>query len=205
MKILRHGFIYAVETPVMIEPAQSHTVAREVSEYLKSATWQHEVLFDRSSESLGIFGGRIAKRYGSVLQILHICGAVNSIAQNAVFRSWVVHKRLRVPYILYLQQRHVESLNSMGWFYRRIQKMLLGDAAGIVISAASLRGEKAVSYLREIGISNPPPVAVVPSGGYIEGGGGGDGGDHPSGFSPHSAPEIAKKVAMFVIHCVAAA
>lgn len=205
MKTLRHGFVYAVEVPDILETEQMRTVASEVSEHLRNAAWKHEVVFDRSSDSLGVFGGRIVKRYGSVLQVLHICGAVNSISLNAVFRSWIVHKRLRVPYILYLQQRHVESLNSMGWSHRRIQKMLLGDAAGIVISAASLRSDKAVSYLRKIGISNPPPVAVVPSGGYIEGGGGGDGGDHPSGFSPYSAPEIAKKVARFVINCVAAA
>ena len=105
----------------------------------------------------------LAKRCRDRVQVLH-CGDV----QAAAAVVWRMHKRLRIPYILYLSADDVCILRDgaphggsvRGTIGRRAARRLLGDAAGIVAfteHAAAL----ARAAMEQFRISQPPPVIAT--------------------------------------------
>lgn len=108
----------------------------------------------------------LARRCRDRVQVLH-CGDM----QAAAAVVWRTHKRVRIPYILYLSADDVCILRDgaprrgsmRGGVGRRAARRLLGDAAGIVVStehAAAL----ARAAMEEIRISQPPPVIATGAG-----------------------------------------
>lgn len=99
----------------------------------------------------------LAARCKGRIQVLHAGGL--GAAGRAARRT---HKRVRIPYIMYVSARELNRAREMvqsGPVARRSVRLLLGDAAGIVTTTdyvAILTRE----LMQEIGISEPPPVAA---------------------------------------------
>jgi len=99
------------------------------------------------------------------------CGNIRPVG----YAVWWAHKRLRVPYMLYvnggdlLRERTKAQKSALK---RRTARLIMGDAAGIVATSAWC-AELARDVMREVGISSPPPVAAL------------DLGTDPAQFGPH--------------------
>jgi phosphatidylinositol alpha-1,6-mannosyltransferase len=92
------------------------------------------------------------------VQVIH-CGNI----RPAGYAVWWVHKRLRIPYVVYvnggdLLREQVKAKSS--WLKRRMARLILGDASGIVATSAWC-AQLARDVMHQVGISNPPPVAAL--------------------------------------------
>lgn len=99
----------------------------------------------------------LAERCKGRIHVLH-CGGIG--VEGRIVRR--THKRLRIPYIVYINARELNRAREMaktGSFARRSVRLLLGDAAGVVATTdyvAILTRE----LMQEIGITQQPPVAA---------------------------------------------
>ncbi len=100
----------------------------------------------------------LAKRCRDRVQVLH-CGSMRPEGMAV----WWAHKRLGVPYILYVSGPDLireRNRCRASAFDRRVARLILGDAAGIVTPSAWCAAT-AGEVMAELGISAPPPVASV--------------------------------------------
>lgn len=92
------------------------------------------------------------------VSVMH-CGNIRPVG----YAVWWAHKRLRIPYVVYvnggdlLREREKAAKSALK---RRTARLILGDAAGIVGTSAWV-AELAREVMREVGISEPPPVAAL--------------------------------------------
>jgi len=92
------------------------------------------------------------------VQVLH-CGDI-AVVGRVVRRT---HKRLGIPYVVYVSAGELDRArvrSKRGAFGRRVVRLVLGDAAGVVATTdyvAALARE----VMQEVGISQPPPVAAI--------------------------------------------
>lgn len=89
--------------------------------------------------------------------VLH-CGNIRPVG----YSTWWVHKRLRVPYMVYvnggdLLRERVKGEKSA--LKRASARLILGDAAGIVGTSAWC-AQLAREVMTEVGITQPPPVGA---------------------------------------------
>lgn len=100
----------------------------------------------------------LAKRCQGRVHVLH-CGDIE-VAGRIVWRT---HKRLRIPYVVYVNAGELSRMREKARrsrLGRRIARLVLGDAAGIIATT-----EHVATVVREVmieaGISQPPPVAAL--------------------------------------------
>lgn len=100
----------------------------------------------------------LVKRGRTTPTVLH-CGNIRPVG----YAVWWAHKRLRTPYVVYvnggdlLRERAKARSSSIK---RRTARLILGDAAGIV-GTSKWVAELAREVMREVGITEPPPVAAL--------------------------------------------
>jgi glycosyltransferase involved in cell wall biosynthesis len=100
----------------------------------------------------------LMKRCRGRVQILH-CGDI-SVAGRLARR---VHKRLGIPYVVYVsagEVRRAQSLSMRGVLGRRVVRLVLGDAAGL-IATTDAAAAAARELMQEVGISQPSRVAAL--------------------------------------------
>lgn len=74
---------------------------------------------------------------------------------------WRTHKRLRIPYLVYVSAGSVAHALAAGSARsKRTVRLVLGDAAGIVATTEAV-AVAARKLMAEVGISQPPPVAAI--------------------------------------------
>lgn len=77
--------------------------------------------------------------------------------------AWRTHKRLGIPYMVYVSAGELDRArlrSKKGAFGRRIVRLVLGDAAGVVATTEYVAA-LAREVMQEAGISQPPPVAAI--------------------------------------------
>lgn len=95
------------------------------------------------------------------VQVMH-CGNIRPVG----YAVWWAHKRLRIPYVVYvnggdlLRERDKAARSSVK---RQTARLILGDAAGIV-AISDWVAQLARDVMQEVGITYPPPVAMIPLG-----------------------------------------
>jgi phosphatidylinositol alpha-1,6-mannosyltransferase len=100
----------------------------------------------------------LVRRARGRVDVLH-CGNIRPVG----YAVWWAHKRLRMPYMLYvnggdlLRERHKAARS---WRVRQTARLILGDAAGIVANSAWV-AELARDVMREVGVTEMPPVAAI--------------------------------------------
>jgi glycosyltransferase involved in cell wall biosynthesis len=100
----------------------------------------------------------LLKRCRDRVDVIH-CGNI----RPAGYAVWWVHKRLRIPYVVYvnggdlLRERRKAASSALK---RRSARLILGDAAGIVATSAWC-AELARNVMTEVGITAPPPVVAL--------------------------------------------
>lgn len=103
------------------------------------------------------------------IEVIH-CGNIRPVG----YAVWWAHKRLRVPYLVYvnggdLLRERIKGEKSA--LKRKTACLILGDAAGIV-ATSQWCAQLARDVMREVGITQPPPVGAF------------DLGTEPSQFNP---------------------
>lgn len=76
---------------------------------------------------------------------------------------WRTHKRLRVPYFVYVSEgslTHALDRAAKAGLGRRVVRLVMGDAAGIVATTEDV-ATLAREVMSEVGISQPAPVAAL--------------------------------------------
>jgi phosphatidylinositol alpha-1,6-mannosyltransferase len=104
------------------------------------------------------WGRWLVQRCRDRVDVMH-CGNIRPVG-DAV---WWAHKRLRIPYVVYVSGddllREQNGIRASR-LRRRIARLILGDAAGIVTTSAWC-AELTRNVLGELGIDHPPPVAAI--------------------------------------------
>ena len=91
-------------------------------------------------------------------QVLH-CGNIRPVG----YAVWWAHKRLRVPYLVYVNGGDVlreQQKAARSWRVRTTARLILGDAAGIVANSIWV-ADLTRTLLDDLGITNPPPIAAI--------------------------------------------
>lgn len=104
------------------------------------------------------WGRWLARRCKDRIDVIH-CGNIRPVG----YAVWWAHKRLRVPYVLYvnggdLLREHRKTAASS--FKRRTARLIFGDSAGIVATSEYV-AQLARDLMQQIGIAEPPPVAAL--------------------------------------------
>ncbi|MEO7218190.1 MAG: glycosyltransferase family 4 protein [Gemmatimonadaceae bacterium] len=74
-----------------------------------------------------------------------------------------VHKRLRTPYVVYVSPGSLATAQTMlarGSLGRRAVRLVLGDAAGVIATTDEV-ASRARDMMKDLGISQPAPVAAI--------------------------------------------
>ena len=100
----------------------------------------------------------LAERCTGRIHVLH-AGDVNVVGRVV----WRTHKRLRIPYVVYVdagELRRIRERSRRSRLARRTARLVLGDAAGVVATTENV-ATLARDIIKEVGISQPPPVAAL--------------------------------------------
>ena len=100
----------------------------------------------------------LTKRCRGRVHVLH-CGDISVVGRVV----WRTHKRLRIPYVVYVNAGELSRLRDRAKRSRMVRRMIrlvLGDAAGIVATSEYV-ATLARDVMEETGISQPPPVAAL--------------------------------------------
>ena len=143
------------------EPMSVSTVAaREFARHDAKEDYEIErqpFVYDRAGSFISRvrWGRSLMERCRGRVNVLH-CGDIAVVGRVV----WRTHKRLRIPYVVYVNAGDlmcVRARAQRSWLHRRIARLVLGDAAGIVATTEYV-ATLAREVMQEVGISQPSPV-----------------------------------------------
>ena len=127
---------------------EDYTIERQSFGYRNAKSFLNRVRWERW----------LAGRCRGRVHVLH-AGDISVVGQVV----WRTHKRLRIPYLLYVdagELRRVRETASHSRLMRRTARLVMGDASGIIATTDHV-ATLAREVMEEVGISQPPPIAAL--------------------------------------------